>query len=296
MQRNGTLDYARLIAAFGIVFFHTGGAGGAIGYAALPFFLMLLIVLSIPSARRLHFTAFAHQRAQRLLMPWIVWSCVYGALKLLEVFLHSKPLAAEFAPWMLLTGPAIHLWFLPFAFVACLGIYPLARLRPRCVLPTQALLILTLVAAALVTMVGLDETKLPVPLMQWSFGVPAVFLGLALAFGFEVPSGQFVAMVGAVFAGLTAYSFGWTGGLLQLALATVALLVCLNLHYPETPKSRWAAQASLGVYLSHPLIASILMRTTPLPENSTVFALTTIAGSLALTAALHILFNRPRQA
>ena len=50
MTRNATFDYARLIAAIGIIVFHVGAPGASIGYAALPFFLMLLVFLAFPVA------------------------------------------------------------------------------------------------------------------------------------------------------------------------------------------------------------------------------------------------------
>lgn len=85
MVRNGSLDYARFAAAFGIVFFYAGAAGSNIGYAALPFFLIVMIVLAIPSAARLGFADYTSGRARRLLLPWLLWSGVYGSLKLAEV-------------------------------------------------------------------------------------------------------------------------------------------------------------------------------------------------------------------
>ena len=118
MQRNGTLDYARLLAAFGIVFFHAGAPGGAIGYAALPFFLMLLVVLAFPGAVRVSFPAYLRGRVQRLLVPWVIWSGVYGVLKLAELVVTGAPFGSEFSLNMILTGTALHLWFLPFAFLA----------------------------------------------------------------------------------------------------------------------------------------------------------------------------------
>jgi peptidoglycan/LPS O-acetylase OafA/YrhL len=79
-MRNGTLDHARLIAAVGIVVFHSGAPGAWVGYAALPFFLMLLIVLAWPAAERQSLPAFARGRAARLMIPWLIWSCIYGTL------------------------------------------------------------------------------------------------------------------------------------------------------------------------------------------------------------------------
>ena len=69
-SRNATLDYARLLAAFGIVLFHSGAPGAWVGLAALPFFLMVLIILAVPSAVRSSPGNYARSRANRLLVPW----------------------------------------------------------------------------------------------------------------------------------------------------------------------------------------------------------------------------------
>ena len=131
MKRNATLDIARLVAAFGIVLFHSKAPGGQFGYAALPFFLMVMIMLAVPSAAHRPFGSFAKDRAARLLLPWLIWSAVYGIFKLANVVLHHKPFSDDFSLSMVLTGPAIHLWFLPFAFLACLMLPGVIWLYPE---------------------------------------------------------------------------------------------------------------------------------------------------------------------
>jgi surface polysaccharide O-acyltransferase-like enzyme len=51
---------------------------------------------------------------------------------------------------------------------------------------------------------------------------------------------------------------------------------------------------SLTVYLAHPLVSSVLIRTTPLPEASLALALATVAGSLVLALGLALLPSRSR--
>jgi len=41
-DRNASLDYLRLLAAVGIVWFHSMATGNRVAYLALPFFLVLL--------------------------------------------------------------------------------------------------------------------------------------------------------------------------------------------------------------------------------------------------------------
>lgn len=290
-MRNATLDHARLWAAFGIVLFHSGAAGSAMGYAALPFFLMLLMVMALPGAARLDLKAFAQGRAERLLRPWILWSAVYGALKLAEVAATGKPLASEFQPFMLLTGPAIHLWFLPFAFVACLAMHPLSRLPGTArTFGLMGLVGLGLALAAL----ALHQSQrgpLPQPLAQWVFALPAVGLGIgfALARGRALRLAALIgaaAAAGALALALGWAELGWTGGLGQLALAGAALAACLLLPTRETALSRRSADLAMGVYLCHPLVASVLGRVTDLASDTLAMAGLTMAGAVLLTLGL----------
>lgn len=287
MARNGTLDYARLVAAFGIVLFHSGASGRAFGYAALPFFIMLLVVLAFPAAQRSTFPDFIRSRAKRLLVPWLIWSAVYGALKLADVVVTGTPLRHEFAPWMWLVGPAIHLWFLPFAFVASLAVWLVAQHDATAIGDNAVLVIMT--GLALAAMAALQSWgALPIPLSQWLFGLAPVFFGMAFAVARADRIGVVVsgAVVGAGL--MLAFLVGWTHGILQMSLATLALFLCLEIRTPDTALSRWAAGVSLGVYLVHPLIGSVLQRTTNLVPGSAAFATSMILGALLIAMVLRL--------
>ena len=299
IARNATFDYARLIAAFGIVLFHADAPGAAYGYAALPFFLMLLLVLAWPAAQRVSFGRYLRGRAERLLLPFIVWSIVFGALKVAQVLLTGATVTSEFNVAMLLTGPAIHLWFLPFAFVASLAVHPLAlsyqarsnQTRSNQARSNQAgpkstegrapgVWLIALTVLALIT-IGLRQgVALPVPYAQWAAAMPSVFLGLAFAVAQNRFEGPALA-TGLIC--LVAYLAGWTDGLLQLGLAAGALALCSAIKLPETALSRLAASAAMGVYLCHPLIYSILDRTIALPQRSIGIAVAGGAGALLVT-------------
>lgn len=278
MDRNATLDHARLLAAFGIVLFHSGAPGSALGYAALPFFLMLMIVMSGPVGRRSSFGDFAGGRATRLLGPWLIWSAVYGGLKLTEVAVTGKPLASEFEPWMLLTGPAMHLWFLPFALVASLAAWPLLRRSGPSFGPALVLTGLGVLG------LGADQGQIwVVPVAQWVHVLPALGLGLGLALvahNRQTTLRHGLPLV-ALFAG-AALAAGWTTGLGQIVLAALAVIACLVLPLPETRASRVAAATALGVYLSHPLVMSVLERTTNVAPQSLALAGLTAAGAFGI--------------
>ena len=98
-------------------FTRAGGGGRLCGAAVLS---DRAVDAGGPAAARQSFGAYAIARARGLLLPWLAWSAVYGGVKVAEAVVGGQPPGNAFAPWMLLTGPAIHLWFLPFAFAASL--------------------------------------------------------------------------------------------------------------------------------------------------------------------------------
>jgi len=278
MRSTASYDYARLIAAFGIVLFHAGAPGGAVGYAALPFFLILMIIFGWTSADRTALGPYTSGRLRRLLGPWVVWSGIFASLKLVEIQMTSASWGSEFVPYMLLTGPAIHLWFLPFAFVACLAIWPLVRLGRK--YPPILLAIIALVGALVLQGVCADKT-FAAPLAQWAYVAPAVCLGIGMA----VLPGRAVAQLVLIggFVGAAAL-FGWTHGLGQITLAAGAVVLCGQIQLPQTAISRQAAAASMGIYLAHPLMLSLLERATPLDKSNLLLA--SLAAGMALFLAL----------
>ncbi|OHB66936.1 MAG: hypothetical protein A2Y77_18340 [Planctomycetes bacterium RBG_13_62_9] len=81
--RIASIDRLRILAAIGIVWFHTKGAPGRqIAYAGLPIFLLIWFSLvasrdPLPCVRD-----FLRRAWDRLLAPWLFWSVVYAACKL----------------------------------------------------------------------------------------------------------------------------------------------------------------------------------------------------------------------
>lgn len=280
MDRNGSLEYARFIAAVGIVFFHAGAPGAAVGYAALPFFLIVMLVLSAPAVRNASLASYAAGKAQRLLVPWVIWSGIYGSLKLAEIALTDTTARDEFLPHMLLTGPALHLWFLPFAFLACLALYPLLRglpERPRPVLIT----VLTVVAAVLASTQA--HLALPIPLAQWAHALPAVCLGAALALVGRDGTLIFLVISGFAVAALLA---GNTPGFGQMGLALACFAACTIVKLPATPFAMQLGRLSLGVYLAHPIMISVLERGTPLAKGDLGLALGGVVGACVLAQGI----------
>jgi peptidoglycan/LPS O-acetylase OafA/YrhL len=133
-----------------------------------------------------------------------------------------------------------------------------------------------------------DGTAPAIPFSQWSYALPAVAMGVVFAACQDQKPVVLGCSAGVVLAMILA---GWPAGSFQQALAIGAMLVCGLVVLPSTPGTTRGADLSLTVYLAHPLVASLLLRVTPLPEGSISLLLATLAGSFLLAWALQ---RRPR--
>jgi len=129
------LDALRIVAMMDIVSIHVTEQYLLRG-AGLPVFIIVAIALGVrkpgltppgqlPDA--------AHRRAWRVLWPWLVWSAFFAADRAFWTWLDPRKTPSDyFYPWMLAGGTAMHLWFLPFIFVAELAVlgllWPLRKL------------------------------------------------------------------------------------------------------------------------------------------------------------------------
>lgn len=286
--RNASFDYVRLIAVIGIIWFHTKAPHAEIGYSGLSFFLLLLAYLAIMQISQLRdmryrapaFLRYAASRGMRLILPWLLVSGLFGLLKLADV-MRGADWQTEFTNQMWLTGTAPHLWFLPFAFVTCLAFWPLGRMIKRMRRSVQMSLCIGFAGLSLVALTFWQTAALPAPIAEWAYALPAVCLGVSLAL-----TGGYIwrmYLIAVLFFGFALFA-DLTHGLLQLGIATTLLLTCTLIKIRPHAAAAFAARASLGVYLIHPAVASILSRSQIIAEQTTLFAICVTLGSLGIIA------------
>ncbi|MCU0827945.1 MAG: hypothetical protein MUE52_11175 [Tabrizicola sp.] len=231
-MRNGLVDYSRLIAALAIVWFHTTAPGYMAAYAALPFFLVLLAIsVRISPA----------ERARRLLMPFLIWSAVYGLQFISDAIQRGEDLFGWVRPKMLVMGTSDHLWFLPYAFVAGLAAPYLMRWRLAILLPV--------LAAGILALIG-DTPRFP--FYQWGFGLVPVLIGMVY-----IRSGL-LALVPLVAAYVVLELFRPSPDNLVILVGSALAIAVLSLRLPPTALSAWSARVSMWVYLGHILAVSQL--------------------------------------
>ncbi len=264
--RNGSIDYLRFAGACGIVWFHLNMPGAQIALSALPMFVTLLVYFGAGTSIKI--------RATRLMVPWAIWCVIYTLAKIADALVSGKPIASEFSYWMLFTGPALHLWFLPFSFFF-LALFE--RLKGG------ALWFVAIVLSVL-SLRALQYGSLQVPLEQWASVMPAAFLGLLM----QRDRSPIPVATGFTAICVVLFLAGWNISTMQLGLGALVTLIVLGIKSPATSLSTAVSALSLGVYLIHPLVYATALRT-GLVDGAFMYLLVmfgSLAGTLILRRAL----------
>jgi peptidoglycan/LPS O-acetylase OafA/YrhL len=266
-KRNGLVDYCRLLAAFGILWFHTETTGYRIGYVAVPFFLVLL---SLPSRSGLA------DRAGRLLWPFVIWSVIYALARIAPALHSGGDLFGWWKPSMIFTGTSTHLWFLPFAFLVA-AVAPVLR-------GSGLALVAPVLAAGFLALVG--EPAFP-PLYQWSFGlIPALV-------GFAWYRAGVWAVVPLVASFLVLELFRPSPDNLVILVGAGLAILVLSIRTAPTRLSDWCARISLWVYLAHVLV---IQRAVTMGFEGPGLVVATAVGSLVLAVGIDAVVTRVKEA
>lgn len=264
-RRLGLVDPARILASFSVVWMHSVGEPFLGTGFGLSLFFVLLVALGIASDRREPLGAVVRRKFVALGVPWIRWSVLWALLFVAYDAARGYPITRRLGWESLLYGGSRHLWFLPVALVAAIGVRALApawkRLRP---VPTAlAFAVLAAVAPALAELV-LHPPPDPVTVRLWIAASPALPAGIAVGMAARIASSERRCYVLAAVS--LACSIGFLlaptdGPTLGLAgkHATATTLACAVFGFaPRVPAFfRRLATLTFAVYLLHPGIILI---------------------------------------
>lgn len=238
--RNGSVDYLRFVGSLGIIWFHLDLPGSGIGLAALPMFVALFVCFGVGRD--------ISALNRRMLYPWLIWSGVFGVAKLAQAFISGVPLSGEFAWWMLLAGPSIHLWFLPFSYMFVVIVSQMRR-------PMRGMAVVVLVPCS----IWLADLSLPQPFAQWVTVIPAACMGLVLShLGPRSRRAHFFGWSSVAIAALMVMAGSETVAL-QYVIGISAVLLALALQVRASAASQVLAETSFGIYLLHPLVFALVL-------------------------------------
>ncbi len=224
MSRNQNVEIARILAAFGIVWFHSGAPYAAVGYSGLVTFIALSTFFASAGPAKL---------ARRVLVPWLFWTVFYLGWRF----------AADGNPFIEGLGPlasilyGAHLWFLPFIFVVNVAVGGLASRH----LPLACALLALVMLAAVPWWRDWQLTLGP-PLAQFVHALPAALIGVAL----RTRAGTAIAVLA------LAVGFYWQEGGVSYPYAIGGGLAVAAVLLPRLPwKVEAVSSCMFGVYLVH---------------------------------------------
>jgi len=259
----GFFDVMRAVAIVAIVWIHAADSPTSLQYRdigrfGVPFFVMGAILFQFQSLRRKPdqpFAGYAWRRFRRLYVPFLIWSLIYIAARILKHRAFHAGIPFVWRPVLLYVGPAHHLWFLPFLFIVNLALFYPARAviaRPALKWPV--------VVVSLVVAIGVGQIRTSIPqLIETIPGISWATIGVAFATLFpEIRSAvqtRAAAVIGAIMAIVSiAADLHWgRHALLESAAGLGTLIVALQPIAVPAAIFTSIGRHAFEIYLNHVL-------------------------------------------
>lgn len=124
-SRRIDVEFLRVLACLGIVYFHAGvfsGISNAIAYSGLVVF----VLISVFYAGKRKTTDEFSSLAKKILVPYVIWSAIYLVL----YYLSGKSISEIINLRSIVSGTSIHLWYLPFIFLVLVIVGQIKKYMP----------------------------------------------------------------------------------------------------------------------------------------------------------------------
>lgn len=256
MNKRQDIELLRIMAAFAIVWYHSSTIGGEISYAGLIVFLMLSMYLAGRSTYS--GSRYLFRRTNRLLIPWAVWFLMYGAKNALT----HKPIIPTDNGIIagILTGPSIHLWYMPFIF-ACLILFDSVRKYASSASIAWASAALTIVVLGSTALWRQVSIQLGCPIAQYAHASAGISLGAFFAFIGAFPGRTAALLLVMIFAAaLSAIPFEGVGIPYVLSIAAGCMVAFRIFEKAVTLDFGVIAECTLGIYFVHILVFDIFRK------------------------------------
>lgn len=256
------IDFLRIFSAFAIVWYHLNAYGSDFFYCGIICFLEIaayFIYVKLPSNN------FILKRVDRLLLPWLFWSVIYGFLNVFkgDHFWGKSRTVIDFV----FTGTYIHLWYLPFLFVCSIALIPFIPVLKKHS-KSISFQICFIISSALLLFISFQlRASFPIaePWAEWVHAIPAIFIGIAIS---QINNAEFksikklllssclllaVATISIYIISNKQYSLG-----IPYLVGTVLTLTCFNIKIKSILFVRRLSDLTMGVYLIHLLVLSFV--------------------------------------
>jgi hypothetical protein len=305
--RSAVIEALRVIGCVGVVMFHVNAPWPRHVFPGSEMFMTLAVAFASMAAGKQAFARFARTRFFSLMVTWLLWWAFYAAYRSAFAIHEGNALLSWLeSPHQMLSGPAVHLWFLPFAFVVAVGAgWLMMRGRGEAGDGSagdgsagrgggRGWLVWGVVCAGMIVLCAfakhrfvdpLREDGLHGPYHNWLRMLPGAALGVALA---QVPLRRLaslrrtgvIAAMGLAACGIAHFS-GWTD--LPSRYIPTLVLLCVGWCIPLSAPAwlMWLSQLTFGVYLAH-MFTKDLVQKAMLVSGFHVFGREWLHGGLTL--------------
>ncbi|MDB6171070.1 MAG: putative acyltransferase [Chthoniobacteraceae bacterium] len=256
VHKRQDIEALRIASAFAIVWYHSGISGHEVSYGGLIVFLILSVYLAGHSARPINLRIF--QRAQRLLIPWVIWFVVYGVFNVIK----HKPIISlgNGALAGVLAGSSIHLWYMPYIFV-WLILFDFSRTKLPDSLISWVSGILAAVMLSLTVVWRAELVHLGYPFTQYLHGLAGIFLGSFFA-GWNAlhRKARMLLLTIIVLSAVSAIPYEGVGIPYLIGIAAGCILVFKPFDKAININLDLISQCTLGVYFVHVLLLAFIRK------------------------------------
>lgn len=296
-KRYDALDYLRIFGAFGIVLFH--GAQVAlvrqIGYSGLIIFILISIFVSIQNHSKNSILQFIVSRISRIVLPWLFWFFVYGIINIII----GKPFLPDDGNIFsaILSGTNIILWYLPFiilmsimAVVCDQALENIEFVKKYKLVPFLVLSILSLISTPVWRPWSLSLGN---PWAQWFHALPAVFIGITLAYLHNHSSHKYKMSLYASIIILTSIWLIMIGQFDGVAIPYLVgtILFIASIFVIHTSQNNGIlmniSNSAYGIYLIHPIVYGVEYKL-GFSENAALPVITFVLSLLIILMAKRI--------
>lgn len=272
----------------GIVWFHSPKSEyGIIGYAGLPIFLLITFMLSAKSPPTIPYKQYMLKRINRLLIPWGFGYLFFGWVHF-YIFGHPFVSSSEISFSNLMGGPAIHLWYLPFAFFGVGSIRLLVSVDA--IIPRRSMIYLYFILGCIFLFIapaGMAQVDIA-PWKQWIYATPALFIGLTYGLLWRLENYQNNSIVfGLVLVAICLIGLRRNIGFgISYGVGIALFVSATNINSLHHPIVAYLSRLTLGIYLLHPFFFLVINKIVPSHNSAGILFGGGLIGSAVATAVM----------
>jgi fucose 4-O-acetylase-like acetyltransferase len=248
---------------------------------------------SLNEKERTLFRNYLLSKTNRLIIPYLFWVFIYwcwGCARMLSS--HGEIINVPVTILLPLYGTSIHLWYIPFIFIGLIAVSFTKLYFPLKSLFSISLYLFLSLLTGLLPVFVQNTNQLPLPIPQFLFALPALFLGLTISDTMDVNKPLkyclillIISLIGAIRLLLNS-----NDSFLFLYLLSFLLVVTMqNIPGKIDSFTKQLSPLTFGIYLIHPIIAAIIVNIATITNFQRIAPINSIIIFISSAICIYIL-------